>query len=331
MAERKSIVAGRMPDPRRYVYKVRDGDAKIIKQIWDHRYITRQQLVEMFFDSESMADKVLSSMVKEGWIQMEQEVERIPARGRHAGSRTTSSPELDPYFTGRPRIYSVAERGLAVLRDHGEIAGHITYAKGGSRFARHHVGVVEIWRYFQDACDRHQNAGRAHSLEWLGPRRTFQLVDPMRERAIERTGKDVAPDAFFTYCVGTGATQDEGHFFVEADFGTEYESAFRDKLDAYEAWTREVDRQGLPTWEFLPPMPLFPRVLIVTVNTRRQEQVAGYLARLGSQKVRYLVSTFSLLAQSKDPIGAPIWWEQYAYGTDRKGQHVSLLDIITGR
>lgn len=329
MVNARARLGGRKPDPKKYVYHARPEEAYLTKFIWDHRYIMRAQMVDMFFGSTSMADKVLAHMIKEDWIRVERLLDRRPAKGRALRSRNFQrSAEIDRYFTGRPRVYSVGERGLDMLRAHGEVWRVPRYTDQQQMFIPHHVAAVEVWRTFEMAVSRY----RGHEFDWLGPRRALQLIEDMRERAALTPGerqRDVLPDAFFTYrAPRTDGSYAQGHFFVEVDMGTESETRLRGKFAAYEGWVNERDRQGLPTWEIRPPMSVFPYILVIAVDRRRRDQIAAYLARWPERQIKVLVTSLNELSSS-DPLTTGLWWEQYAAGRDPLGKRWALVELLT--
>lgn len=311
-----------------YVHDLKAVDAAVVMHVWDLRRMCRRQLREMFYLTDSNADKSIARLVHQRLLEKEIMPYRRSTRGRPVPMRTHEAcPAVDRYLDGRTVLYTVGPRGIQLLQAMGVITQAPKYEslEEGAATGRHELAVVETWCELEDAMEQHKTEG--YRMEWFGTRRTRQLIIPLRARSTDERRQNVWPDGFFRLRQDRGgSTVREESFFLEVDLGTENEVQFRMKLDSYLRWRDERDRLGYPTWELLPPMRAFPIVLIVAANDRRKLAIADYIARIDRPKVTFLTTSFDSLTKA-DVLDDAIWWNQDpqpAGAASRSGRYFSL-------
>lgn len=325
-------LGGRRPNTDAYVHDIRPFEIDVVRHVWNCRYVTRRQLLDMFWSGDSLGEKELGAMSRKGLLAKETLPDRHPATGRPLRLRRHDDcPQVDRYLDGRTALVAVGQRGFAILEALGFVQVRPSY-ETLSIYPRHDIGVVEVWRELEDAAAAHGPAG--YGLNFYGYRETRQLIKRSRDDAVTPAVRPVWPDAFFTVWRNAAGGRRDLHCFLEVDMGSEESLHFLPKIDAYDEWWRERHRAGGFTWEFLPPMPVFPTICIVAANRQRQEQIQGFLLRAGKNDdavdgPRFLVTNFATL-EAEDPFTARIWWYQYARQSERGywGRVVSIDDLL---
>ena len=295
----------------------------ILAMLSEHRYLTTDQLRELFFPgrTERAAQKHLRWMAAEmGLVARWQQVE--PVIGG-----LTPTPRIGGW-RWRPSVYLLTERGATVLaHSRGVEAGPLTRR---AFFAAEHVYRLEhdletnaFWVDLAAASRELADQGLYH---WVG--------DDAMHRTFQEQGADLAPDGWGRYL--TAST--EVLFLLEWDRGTEAAQRISRKargyLDHYAGRSSEHNH-----------------LVLVAPTPTREASVRNAIARelRGVRPVRFWTTTTGLLQQLgplgdvwaevgvpdrprsplavlpglgrsgrrvEDCIGKPAWWERRPGGGD---------------
>ena len=317
-----------MGRPPKIRYELRERESDLLYDLYDHRYMAREQAVDMYYPSNASAKHAISQMKKSGWLVVQKLHSGRTLHGRPLGRRTGRAvAEIDRYLGQGQEIYAIGEAGIAVLRAQGRLEKAVGYGKNEKQkhlaFMPHSLGAVEVWRMLETAAGHEPETGMTLQA-WYGPRSLEKKIKEFRSRANAGTERAVLPDAFFKLRDGVR----NGAFFVEVDLGTERNSAFSPKLGKYATWSKESFEQNGQRWmtyEFDPPMPRFPAVLVVTSDESRLGTIESFIERADPGGVRYYLSTFTRL-MALNPLRDPVWVRN-----NRSFTLADLLDDPTDR
>jgi hypothetical protein len=277
---------------------LRERDKLILKEINDAQALDISHIRTMFFNSKSRAYDRISQLCDEKYIQ--------PIHVSIVSTNPTASR----------RVFAIAPKGAAVLMDvFGCLPEEVNYPNNQVkywRFLRHLLAIntvrAAIYRMCADRDD-------AELITWRNEkhfRGTPTIVQVKTKQGLQP--KEVQPDG---YCV-ISTSQGKGHFFIEADTGSEGREQLRGQIEVYRAFIESGTCERLLGTNAL-------TVLAVTNSKRRIQGIVNAIEQAGVYDW-LLFSTFDQIMPTTvlhEPIWYPVSKHNRLIQIFSKGDHLS--------
>jgi len=277
-------------------FQLTEREREVLRAVHRFRVLDRQQIQSLFFPNLSKACTRLRLLYQHGFL------ERLYRLSYLSHMR-------------RGPVYRLGARGARALADETAMTlTHFDYwGKGDDRdghqtevgpvYLEHLVMLADIRIAIERAAAR---AGCTISLwrdEW--DIRRAKRGDPVRFEPGPGKGKitvTVIPDGYFVLATLAGQT---GHFFLEADRGTEsITEKWRRKISGYKAFFSSGvfhERYGIGQRDTA------FRVLAVTPSLARAQSITVAAERYGLPELARLFLAAPISEVVHDPLSAPIW------------------------
>jgi hypothetical protein len=248
-----------------------ERDKRIILAVYENRYMSRDQIRNLFFNVTSMANERLMRLYQHGYL------DRL-------------YPPVS--FGSTQAVYGLDRKGAElVAKELGIAKESINWKKRNSKveflFLEHTLAVSEFRVCLELAA---REARKIEVLFWKPQSKALndRVPDPERQSKYLL----VSPDAFFGILTTNGlpaeasAKAGKAYFFLEADLGTESTERFKKKIIAYRNYWKSgkyQEKYGFKSF----------RVLTVTTSEKRLNNLVAMACDCGA-KGMFLFTTQDL-------------------------------------
>ncbi len=216
--------------------KLTERDKKIIVAVYENRFLRRDQIERLFFSNTSACNHRLMKLYQHKYL------DRL-------------YKPVD--FGSSQAVYALDKRGADVVQQLGIEGNKIRWSRRQNKveflFLEHTLAVSEFRVNLELAI---RKRGDVQLLFWK--RGSKEFYDRVPDPEGKRKYLTVTPDAFF----GIKTPEGKSYFFLEIDMGTETNTRFKRKIQAYQQyWKTERYAKSFGFKSF--------RLLTVTTGSRR--------------------------------------------------------------
>ncbi len=225
----------RIPNPPRMVLTERDK--RIVLAVYENRYMSRDQIIRVFFRTKSVANERLMKLYQHEYL------DRL----------------FKPVSFGYTQaVYSLDKRGAEIVsKELGIYKEALSWKKRNVKveflFLEHTLAISEFWVCLELAAKERKEI---EILFWK--RQGEALKDKVSDPDRKQKYLPVTPDAFF----GILSPKGKSYFFLEVDLGTQSLKRFKKKIIAYRQYWKSgkyQEKYGFKSF----------RVLTITTSEKR--------------------------------------------------------------